>query len=524
VVIGVLGQTHSIQYHPTPSKEEAQTTETAAQSTWTPVQIHDAKIFVSTHEWEALSPEDQDAFTAKIQELAVQEFEEAFPEAAQQLNKIMPEAADRIKTLAALKMRDMAKAASSSGREKLAFKHDGKEYSLKLYETEGKKEFWILGSLGKGGEKCVRKLVAMKLDEGLKMTGQVFSGVYANALRSEYIKTQIQKLKGQLGTLEQERASFLREMDAESAQYIEEQLAELTNLRDQLDAMQSRFKRKISHLMQKEPSDPKKLRHKRTARLKKLSSKKSLSPHEELEHKILQKQEDLDHFLEEHKEYSDKIADLQSNIEISVETYKDLIAEKRAGLATDAKYGLSLTKLGAPFVARYHAIREKAAKPTGFTMELCSGGDLEGIPPPSTPAELTHRLELCRQIALAVGFIHDEDKAGKIAQLKAGQTDTPVLAQLAASMTLPETIDPDSPALAPLCLTDLKSGNAFYDKESHEVRLGDFGGVVPEGGQLGPSTPAFDAPERGYNAPVKRSGDLYALGCIFYELIYGSRG
>ena len=507
-----------------PTKEETQTSETATQSTWTPVQIHDVEIFVASHERESLAAEDRDAFTAKIQQIAVQEFEEAFPEAAQKLNQLMPDAADRIKIIAALKMRDMAKAASASGREKIVIDVDGKKYSLKLYDTEGKKEFWILGSLGKGGEKCARKLVSMKLDKNLQMKGRVFAGVFSNALRSEYIKTEIQKLKGQLGNLEQERASFLHEMDAESAQYIEDRLTEIKNLQDQLNTMQSRFIKKVLRLIQKQPSDPKKIRRKRKTRLKRLAAaKKPLSPQLKLEQEILQKQEDLDNFLEKQTNYFDKIADLRSNIELSIDTYRDLVSEKREGLATDAKYGIALTKLGLHLIAKYETVREKNSKTTGFTMEYCSGGDLENLPPPTTPEELALRLELCRQIALAVGFIHDEDKAGKIAQLKTGKTDTPILAQLAASMTLPETVDPDSPALAALCLTDLKSGNVFYDKESRKIRLGDFGGIVPENGQLGPSTPAFDAPERGYNKPVQRSGDLYALGCIFYELIYGSR-
>lgn len=74
---------------------------------------------------------------------------------------------------------------------------------------------------------------------------------------------------------------------------------------------------------------------------------------------------------------------------------------------------------------------------------------------------------------------------------------------------------------------DLKPGNLFVSKKGH-IKLGDFGiardteatALTAAGKTVG--TYAYMAPEQIHgNAPISRKTDLYATGCLLYELLVG---
>ena len=73
---------------------------------------------------------------------------------------------------------------------------------------------------------------------------------------------------------------------------------------------------------------------------------------------------------------------------------------------------------------------------------------------------------------------------------------------------------------------DIKPGNILLDTEGHAL-LADFGIVkMVEGeaeltGSRIVGTPAYMAPEQGQGLPVDGRADVYALGCVMYELITG---
>jgi serine/threonine-protein kinase len=75
---------------------------------------------------------------------------------------------------------------------------------------------------------------------------------------------------------------------------------------------------------------------------------------------------------------------------------------------------------------------------------------------------------------------------------------------------------------------DLKPSNVFVD-EDQNVKLSDFGAAKIVG-QVGPEltqegttvgTPHYMSPEHARGLPVDRRTDLYALGCVLYEMVAG---
>lgn len=74
---------------------------------------------------------------------------------------------------------------------------------------------------------------------------------------------------------------------------------------------------------------------------------------------------------------------------------------------------------------------------------------------------------------------------------------------------------------------DIKPSNLFVDDALH-IKISDFGAakligdttrITIEGSSIG--TPAYMSPEQARNEPVDRRADLYALGCVLFEMVTG---
>jgi len=126
-----------------------------------------------------------------------------------------------------------------------------------------------------------------------------------------------------------------------------------------------------------------------------------------------------------------------------------------------------------------------------LVMELCEGVDLQRLI--ASPGRLTESqvLPILGQLARALEYVHGRG----------------------------------------LVHRDLKPGNVMITRQGH-VKLMDFGIAVPEfvladesptGPRVVLGTPSYMAPEQLAGGPVDRRTDVYALGCLAYELLTGRR-
>lgn len=229
-----------------------------------------------------------------------------------------------------------------------------------------------------------------------------------------------------------------------------------------------------------------------TKRLVKLSKQIPMAP-EALKHmtpkvrkareKLLKEElaviDELQGFLPEGK-VGDKLRDKLEGITVGGNQLADTKIIRREDIAKGFEIWKMLKEKNIPHLMHYYGVGMKDTAVVG-SMAKMYNGDLTKIikQPPQSDTERLDRLRLMDQIFETVGAMHKNS----------------------------------------LIIGDFKPGNILQDGKN--IYLADLAGVAKEGDPFVESTPLYSDPQGKIGAPAYHGADLYTLGLIMYELLYG---
>ncbi|HSP94495.1 MAG TPA: protein kinase [Thermoanaerobaculia bacterium] len=185
--------------------------------------------------------------------------------------------------------------------------------------------------------------------------------------------------------------------------------------------------------------------------------------------------------------------------EVAIKVLSDALAGDPEHLARFQREARLLAALSHPSIAVIHGM-EEAGKTRFLVLELVPGETLADRVA-GGPLPMNEALEICRQIAEALeaahgkGIVHRDLKPGNVKVTPEGRVkvlDFGLARSLAAAISPEESSAPT--AIAP------------------QTRAGTILG-----------TPSYMSPEQARGRPVDKRADIWAFGCVLYEMLTGAR-
>ena len=190
------------------------------------------------------------------------------------------------------------------------------------------------------------------------------------------------------------------------------------------------------------------------------------------------------------------------NRQVAIKVVQPTVASNAESLTRFRREAQVLASLNHPHIAQIHGI-EEAGDVRALVMELVAGPTLaERIGRDASPLPIAEALDVARQIAEALEAAHEQGiihRDLKPANIKVREDGTVKVLDFGLATALGATIRSVDAARAPSSSVDATDTGAIF------------------------GTPAYMSPEQAHGKTVDRRTDLWAFGCILYEMLTGQR-